>query len=70
MAAGETHHMLLAPQRMWCVSKTKSRCREVSRDLSIRQAAYRSQLTALLPTGRAWATESDPALADLSRRWH
>ena len=33
-------------------------------DLSIRQAAYRSQLTALLPTGRAWATESDPALAD------
>ena len=33
-------------------------------DLSIRQAAYRSQLTALLPTGRAWAIESDPALAD------
>ena len=33
-------------------------------DLSIRQAAYRSQLTALLPIGRAWATESDPALAD------
>lgn len=35
-------------------------------DLDQRQAAYRSQLAALLPTGRAWAHESDPSLADFT----